>query len=89
MNNIEKWNEVIDIDENCVIYRGKVVDIFCCDYNKLCCCVCFVNQYRRCINFDLIDEIVMNFDKSDMIEKFELLLSFYDCIMELQEKNKK
>lgn len=89
MKNTEKWNEAIDIDENCAIHKGKIVDIFCRDHNKLCCCVCFANQHRRCTNFDSIDEIVMNLDKSDMTEKLESLSSLHDCIMELQEKNKK
>uniref|UniRef100_K1PJC7 Tripartite motif-containing protein 2 n=1 Tax=Magallana gigas TaxID=29159 RepID=K1PJC7_MAGGI len=89
MNNTVKWNEAIEIDENCAIHKGKIVDIFCRDHNKLCCCVCFANQHRRCTNFDSIDEIVMNLDKSDMTEKLESLSSLHDCIMELQEKNKK
>uniref|UniRef100_A0A8W8MSX5 Tripartite motif-containing protein 56 n=1 Tax=Magallana gigas TaxID=29159 RepID=A0A8W8MSX5_MAGGI len=89
MNNTEKWNEAIDIDENCAIHKEKVVDIFCRDHNKLCCCVCFANQHRRCTNFDSIDEIVMNLDKSNMTDKLKSLSSLQDCIMELQEKNKK
>ncbi|XP_052678654.1 uncharacterized protein LOC128159566 [Crassostrea angulata] len=89
MKNIVKWNEAIDIDENCAIHKGKIVDIFCRDHNKLCCCVCFANHHRWCTNFDSIDEIVMNLDKSDMTEKLKSQVCLHDCIMELQEKNNK
>lgn len=89
MNNTGKCNEAIDIDENCTIHKGKVVDIFCRDHNKLCCCVCFANQHRRCTNFDSIDDIVMNLDKSNMTDKLKSLSSIHDCILGLQKENKK
>lgn len=60
---MEKWSEIVDIEDICVIYRGRIVDIFCKDYNDLCCGVCFVNCYKKCVNFDLIDVFVMSFDK--------------------------
>lgn len=46
---MEKWCEVVDIEEICWIYRGKIVDIFCKDYNELCCDVWMVFIYIYCL----------------------------------------
>ncbi|XP_052678652.1 tripartite motif-containing protein 45-like [Crassostrea angulata] len=89
ISQMEKWSEAVDIEETCVIHRGRTVDIFCKDHNDLCCGVCFANRHKRCANFDSIDAFVMSLDKDQIKDKLKLLSSLHDCITVLQEENKR
>uniref|UniRef100_K1PYX1 Transcription intermediary factor 1-beta n=1 Tax=Magallana gigas TaxID=29159 RepID=K1PYX1_MAGGI len=89
ISQMEKWSEAVDIEDTCVIHRGRTVDIFCKDHNDLCCGVCFANRHKRCANFDSIDAFVMSLDKDQIKDKLKLLSSLHDCITVLQEDNKR
>lgn len=89
LNDTVKLKEVIDIDENCTIHKGKTLEFVCQDHKKLCCSACFAHQHKRCANFDSIDEIVKNLSKDEMKDKLISLPSLLDCISKLRDENKR
>lgn len=54
------------------------MDIFCFDYEKICCNVCFVIKYRYCDNVWFLDEIVK--DKDEVIDMSDFLEIIFDVI---------
>lgn len=75
------------MDELCLIYVDKVLDIFCFDYEKICCNVCFVIKYRYCDNVRFLDEIVKDKDEViDMSDFLEIIFDVIQCIVEVLNK---
>lgn len=56
-----------EMDEMCFVYFDKFLEVFCFDYRKFCCSICFVIDYRKCDEVFFLDEIV-----NEKIEIFDI-----------------
>lgn len=62
----EVWNKFgncwleLKIDEICIEYKGKIVELFCLGYWMFCCVLCFVMNYWECYGIKMIDELVID-----------------------------
>lgn len=37
---------------------GKLMEVFCLDYDKFCCSICFVIKYRYCECVEIIEDVM-------------------------------
>ncbi|XP_062618197.1 protein PML-like [Saccostrea cucullata] len=68
LSNIKEVNSEIEIEESCLLHKGKVLDVFCHDHQKLCCSVCLVKEHKLCKNIDTVEDIALEIDR-DSIQK--------------------
>lgn len=66
--------QFLDMDEFCCFYLGKFVEVFCVDYDNLCCSICFVIKYRYCECVEVLDEIIKKILKLNVDRNIEVLL---------------
>lgn len=71
------------MDEFCWSYVGKFIEVFCLDYEKLCCSVCFVIEYRYCEYVEILEDIVKRMLKFNVDGNIEVLLKLVKVIKEI------
>lgn len=37
---------------------GKLMEVFCLDYDKFCCSICFVIKYRYCECVEILEDVM-------------------------------
>lgn len=47
----------IEVNEFCLLYFKKCVDVFCFDYGVLCCILCMFFSYKYCLYVELLDKV--------------------------------
>eukprot|EP00105_Crassostrea_gigas_P019201 XP_011437619.1 PREDICTED: probable E3 ubiquitin-protein ligase MID2 [Crassostrea gigas] len=54
----------IEIDEPCLVHKGKYIEVFCQDHDQLCCSICFATKHRTCKKVEAIEDKAMEIDES-------------------------
>lgn len=54
----------IEIDEPCLVHKGKYLEVFCQDHDQLCCSICFATKHRTCKKVEAIEDKAMESDES-------------------------
>ncbi|XP_062598811.1 E3 ubiquitin-protein ligase TRIM33-like [Saccostrea cucullata] len=57
--NIKEVNSEIEIEEPCLLHKGKVLDVFCHGHQQLCCSVCHVKQHKSCKKVDTVEDTAL------------------------------
>ncbi|XP_062618194.1 uncharacterized protein LOC134279792 [Saccostrea cucullata] len=63
LSNIMEVNSEIEIEESCLLHKGKVLDLFCHDHQKLCCSVCHLKQHKWCKNVNTLEDIALDINR--------------------------
>uniref|UniRef100_K1PUY4 Tripartite motif-containing protein 56 n=1 Tax=Magallana gigas TaxID=29159 RepID=K1PUY4_MAGGI len=48
LSDVEDLKNNIEIDEPCLVHKGKYIEVFCQDHGQLCCSICFATKHRTC-----------------------------------------
>lgn len=64
---IFKKLEIVDDSGNCMVYFGKLIKVYCFDYEKFGCNFCLILEYKDCKMVLVLDEI----DESDLDNFFK------------------
>ncbi|XP_052680660.1 uncharacterized protein LOC128161418 [Crassostrea angulata] len=54
----------VEIDEPCLVHRGKYLEVFCQDHDQLCCSICFATKHRTCKKVESIEDVATEIDVS-------------------------
>ncbi|XP_062618196.1 E3 ubiquitin-protein ligase TRIM45-like [Saccostrea cucullata] len=69
--NIKELKSEVEIEEFCLLHKGKALDLFCHDHQELCCSLCLVKQHKWCKNVNSVEDIALEIDR-DGIQKTAL-----------------
>lgn len=58
-------NEV-ETDKFCPEHEGKLIDAFCHQHRKLCCCICLAKHHRSCQLIEVIADMTMEKERNDI-----------------------
>ncbi|XP_052680659.1 uncharacterized protein LOC128161417 [Crassostrea angulata] len=64
LSDVENLRKETEIDEPCVIHKGKYVEVFCHDHDQLCCSTCFFTKHRFCKKVESIEDVTMELEES-------------------------
>lgn len=56
----------VEVDEFCFEHKGKVVDAFCHQHQKLCCCICLVNHHIPCQRVQAITDMAVERERNEV-----------------------
>ncbi|XP_061168923.1 transcription intermediary factor 1-beta-like [Saccostrea echinata] len=82
-----KWCEPVDVEEQCSVHKGKLVEVFCRDHNKICCSVCFATLHRTCSYVESIEDVALELDKESVRNKVKSLTDLLGSLDALQDEN--
>ncbi|XP_052680661.1 uncharacterized protein LOC128161419 [Crassostrea angulata] len=61
---VEDLRKETEIDEPCVIHKGKYVEVFCHDHDQLCCSTCFFTKHRFCKKVESFEDVTMELEEA-------------------------
>lgn len=61
--------EIVDDSVNCMVYFGKLIKVYCFDYEKFGCNFCLIIEYKDCKIVLVLDEIVES-DLENLFKSF-------------------
>lgn len=64
LSDVEGLKNNIEIDEPCLVHKGKYVEVFCQDHDQLCCSICFATKHRTCKTVESIDDVSLDIDQN-------------------------
>lgn len=77
-----------EVEEFCPEHQGKVIDAFCHQHQKLCCCICLVKHHRLCSKVEAIADIGVETEQHDVHNMISSFSELEKCIENMQEINK-
>lgn len=64
LSDVENLRKETEIDEPCVIPKGKYIEVFCHDHDQLCCNTCFFTKHRFCEKVESIEDVTIEHGES-------------------------
>ncbi|XP_065937597.1 E3 ubiquitin-protein ligase TRIM33-like [Magallana gigas] len=64
LSDVEDLRKETEIDEPCVIHKGKYVEVFCHDHDQLCCSTCFFTKHRFCKKVESMEDATIELEES-------------------------
>ncbi|XP_062592857.1 uncharacterized protein LOC134254347 [Saccostrea cucullata] len=89
LSNIKEVNSEVEIEESCLLHKGKVLDVFCHDHQKLCCSVCLVKEHKLCKNIDTIEDIALGIDRDSIQMTASKYIDLEKCVKDILSENLK
>ncbi|XP_061179644.1 uncharacterized protein LOC133188290 [Saccostrea echinata] len=76
ISDIKKLNSEVEVEESCLLHKGKILDVFCHDHQELCCSICLVKQHKLCKNLDTVEDMALGIDRDNI----QNIASIYICL---------
>lgn len=51
-----------EVEELCPEHKGKTIDVFCHQHQKLCCCICLAKHHILCEGVEVIQDMGVETD---------------------------
>lgn len=78
----------VEVEEFCPEHQGKIIDAFCHQHQKLCCCFCLVKHHILCSKVETIADIGVETEQHDVPNIISIFSDLEKCIENMQEQNK-
>lgn len=79
-------NEV-ETDEVCPEHEGKLIDAFCHQHQKLCCCICLAKHHRSCQLVEVIADMSVEKEQNDVKGIVSTFSDLEKCVENMQLKS--
>lgn len=79
-------NEV-ETDEVCPEHEGKLIDAFCHQHRKLCCCICLAKHHRSCQLVEVIADMSVEKEQNDVKGIVSTFSDLEKCVENMQLKS--
>ncbi|XP_048741154.2 probable E3 ubiquitin-protein ligase MID2 [Ostrea edulis] len=76
----------IEVDEPCSVHKGKLLEVYCTDHDKLCCSICFATKHRKCEQVQAIEDVAAEMDEDRVQHKLTLFNDLLESLENLQEE---
>uniref|UniRef100_A0A8W8LUU6 Tripartite motif-containing protein 45 n=1 Tax=Magallana gigas TaxID=29159 RepID=A0A8W8LUU6_MAGGI len=91
LSDVEDLKTNIEIDEPCLVHKGKYIEVFCQDHDQLCCSICFATKHRTCKKVQSLDDVALEIEESsckvtpvcfkDFLKKLDALQEEYKDVL--------
>nr|XP_011437619.2 tripartite motif-containing protein 45 [Crassostrea gigas] len=78
----------VEIDEPCLVHKGKYLEVFCKDHDQLCCSICFATKHRTCKQVESIEDVAKETDESCHKTAPEFFKDFLKKLDDIQNEYK-
>ncbi|XP_048743652.2 uncharacterized protein LOC125657059 [Ostrea edulis] len=86
LSDTQELKNDIEVDEPCSVHKGKFLEIYCMDHDKLCCSICFATEHRMCKQVKAIEDVAVEMDQNRVQHKLTLFKDLLESLENTQEE---
>jgi hypothetical protein len=75
----------IEVDEPCSIHKGKFLDVYCKDHDKLCCSLCLATEHRKCEQVYALEDVAAEMDQNRIQDNLVVYKDLLESLENLQK----
>ncbi|XP_055999139.1 probable E3 ubiquitin-protein ligase MID2 [Ostrea edulis] len=86
LSDAQELKNDIEVDEPCSIHKGKFLEVYCTDHDKLCCSICFAIEHRKCEQVQAIEDVAAGMDEDRVKNKLTVFKDLLESLENSQEE---
>ncbi|XP_055999155.1 uncharacterized protein LOC125656750 [Ostrea edulis] len=88
LSDAQELKNDIEVDEPCSVHKGKLLEVYCTNHDKLCCSICFATEHRMCKQVQAIEDVAAGMNLGIVQTKLTLFKDLLESLENLQEEYK-